>query len=271
MRRTDLLQRRNPEEASREFERHYHRYGPTGVICDTEGRGYATPKNRSLRELVINSPKGRKILLWAPDTTLYWRFQERSLLSFEDPKAIKTEIRELLADALLAWGDALPIKFSQQDDEDDEWDFEIAVEEADKCNPEGCVMAQAFFPMAGRRRMRFYPRMFTLSWEEKVRIVLHEAGHTLGLRHFFAQDDVREAAFPSVKFGTHSPFTIMNYGSKSVLTDDDKADLKRLYQMAWSGELTEINGTPIKFVRPFHTTGVSVEDLVAGGDRIRTR
>jgi len=56
-------------------------------------------------------------------------------------------------------------------------------------------------------------------------------------------------------FGTHKPFSIMNYGNKSKLTRYDKSDLKRLYQKAWSGELTEINGTPIRLVKPFSTTG----------------
>jgi adenylylsulfate kinase-like enzyme len=55
----------------------------------------------------------------------------------------------------------------------------------------------------------------------------------------------------------------MNYGADSRLTEDDKKDLKRMYQMAWNGELTEINGTPIKFVKPFHTVAETAENLVA--------
>jgi hypothetical protein len=47
----------------------------------------------------------------------------------------------------------------------------------------------------------------------------------------------------------------MNYGNLSKLTADDKADLTKLYQLAWSNQLTEINGTPIRFVKPFHTVG----------------
>lgn len=46
----------------------------------------------------------------------------------------------------------------------------------------------------------------------------------------------------------------MNYGDLSRLTDTDRSDLKKLYELAWSGELTKINGTPIKFVKPFHST-----------------
>jgi adenylylsulfate kinase-like enzyme len=47
----------------------------------------------------------------------------------------------------------------------------------------------------------------------------------------------------------------MNYGHQSELTDDDKGDLKRLYQSAWSGELREINGTQIRLMKPFSATG----------------
>jgi hypothetical protein len=79
---------------------------------------------------------------------------------------------------------------------------------------------------------------------------------------------VSETAFPSKIFGKHSKFSIMNYGRDSRLTADDKADLKRLYQSAWSGALTDINGTEIRFVRPFHVTispdGPSSPTLLVG-------
>ncbi len=45
----------------------------------------------------------------------------------------------------------------------------------------------------------------------------------------------------------------MNYGELSELTDDDKNDLMQLYQLVWNGELTHINGTPIRLVEPFNT------------------
>jgi DNA primase len=47
----------------------------------------------------------------------------------------------------------------------------------------------------------------------------------------------------------------MNYGSDSVLTAKDKSDLKKLYQSVWAGTLTQVNGTPIRIVRPFHLAG----------------
>jgi hypothetical protein len=35
----------------------------------------------------------------------------------------------------------------------------------------------------------------------------------------------------------------MNYAALSQLTDTDKSDLTNLYELAWSGQLKQINGT----------------------------
>lgn len=252
---TNPFQPRNPDEAVREMEPQIHVFGH-GAICDTDTRGYATPGNRDPREIVVNASEG-VIPLWVKDMTLRWRFQERSMSFFEDLEAAKTAIKELLGEALLAWGDAAPVKFAQRDDA---WDFEIVVREADRCNINGCVLASAFFPDPGRHELVIYPKMFTQSRKEQVDTLIHEIGHVFGLRHFFA--NISETAWPSEVFGTHKPFSIMNYGNQSALTDDDKADLKRLYQMVWSGELTQINRTPIRFVKPFNTIGGPPENLI---------
>jgi hypothetical protein len=95
--------------------------------------------------------------------------------------------------------------------------------------------------------------MFTQAENEWVETLIHEIGHIFGLRHFFAQ--VSEQAWASHVFGTHSQFSIMNYGALSQLTEADKTDLKALYQSVWSGQLTSINGTPIRLFRPYHDSG----------------
>ena len=120
---------------------------------------------------------------------------------------------------------------------------------APDCSPQGCVLASAFFPDAGRHELVIYPTMFQQVREEQVETLIHEIGHVFGLRHFFA--NISETAWPSQIFGTHDKFSIMNYGSFSTLTEADLNDLTRLYQLAWSGQLTNINGTPIRFVRPY--------------------
>lgn len=250
------FQPRSAEDAGRAREAQVHKYGH-GAVCETDKRGQKTPKGRSPLEIVVDASEGF-VPLWAKDMTLRWRFRESSMHYFANPAAAKTAIKTLLGDALLAWGDATPVKFVV---DDDAWDFEIVMRRADDCDINGCVLASAFFPDAGRHKLTLYPKMFQQSRQEQVETLVHEIGHVFGLRHFFAT--ISETAWPSQVFGTHSPFSIMNYGSQSILTDDDKNDLKRLYRLVWSGELTSINGTPVRLVKPFHTIGGSLDGMVA--------
>lgn len=250
--RTNPFKLRNPEEAAREVEPQMHVYGPDAQCITDKSLGKATEQDRRdpLR-IVVTASEGF-IPLWAQDTTLRWRFRERSLILLEDPEGAKNFIQELLGAAVLAWGDAAPIKFAYGEDR---WDFEIAMNWVSDCTisngSRGCVLASAFFPDAGQHQLWFYPELFAQSAQEMVETVVHELGHCFGLRHYFAPE--KETDWPAEVFGTHKPFSIMNYGSQSVLTEDDRADLKRLYQAAWSGELKEINGTPIRLVKPFST------------------
>ena len=223
------------------------------VVCTTEPKGHKTPKGASLLEILLNAPNGF-IPLWAPKTTLRWRFQEASLRRYARPEAVKIEVETLLGEALLAWGDAVPVKFEQADEL---WDFEIVVRDSDNCSPRGCTLARAFFPDAGRHELVIFPKMFAQDRQEQIETLVHELGHIFGLRHFFALVD--ETAFPAVLFGTHSTFSIMNYGDDSRLTDADRNDLKQLYTQAWSGQLTAINGTKIRLVTPFHASGIRLE------------
>lgn len=218
-----------------------------GVICDTERRGYATPQGRSLVEIIVDASEGF-IPLWARNITLRWRFSERSFAVLPDAVSMKTDIRTLFAEALVKWGTAAPVKFKE---DKDVWDFEIVMRNGDQCSPFGCVLASAFFPDPGRHELVIYPEMFTQERKEQVDTLIHEIGHIFGLRHFFAQ--VEEQAWPSEIFGEHTEFSIMNYGLLSELTQQDKDDLTRLYKAAWNGSLKDINGTPIKLVKPYNT------------------
>lgn len=213
-----------------------------GIICRTERR----PRKRNVFSIVVDATEGF-IPLWEENLVLRWTFDEASLAGFQNPTAIKNKIRELLGKAIAAWGDAAPIRFTEDDDNSD---FQMVAEQHDDCSPQGCTLAQAFFPDAGRHDLFVFPKMFGQNDHEQVDTLTHEIGHVFGLRHFFAPE--AEAAWPSVVFGKHKPFSIMNYGANSELTDDDRDDLTLLYKGAWSGELKNINGTPIKLVRPYH-------------------
>lgn len=221
-----------------------HVFGKAHHVCRTERRGHAMPRGRSLFEIVVDASEGF-IPLWAPNSILRYRFDQASLKRFRNAAAAREAIRQLFGEALLAWGDAVPLRFHESRSK---VDFEIVVRNADDCDLSGCVLASAFFPDSGKHKLIIYPKMFTQPRNEQVETLIHEVGHIFGLRHFFAQ--VSETAWASEIFGTHNRFSIMNYGADSVLTDADRADLKSLYEQVWAGTLLGINGTPIKLVRP---------------------
>lgn len=247
------LQLATADEVARAAEDLVHKFevNKQEVICKTETKGRAMPKGRTPAEIVLDASYGF-IPLWARGVTLRWRFQESSMIYFKDPSAAKQYLRSLLGRALLLWGDAAPVRFSERDDA---WDFEVVMQPKDDGQGNSYVLASAFFPDGGQHELSVYPAFFKQSDEEQVETLIHELGHVFGLRHFFA--DIREREWRSEIFGTHNPFSIMNYGNESKLTAADKSDLARLYELAWSNRLTHINGTPIRLFQPFSSIGSS--------------
>lgn len=237
----DLFALREEDELARVTETQFHVL-KKGVICTTDYRA----RKKSRFEIVLEATEGF-IPLWAENLVLRWQFNAASLSIFKKPESIKSRIRALLGEAVTAWGDAAPVRFTENSDNSD---FEIVVEQYESCTPQGCALAQAFFPDSGRHQLFVFPTMFKQSKAEQVETMIHEIGHVFGLRHFFAPE--YETQWPSVVFGEHKPFTIMNYGEDSKLAPADLEDLKLLYKGAWNGNLKEINGTPIKLVRPYH-------------------
>jgi hypothetical protein len=97
----------------------------------------------------------------------------------------------------------------------------------------------------------------------------HEIGHIFGLRHFFA--NISEKEWSSELFGTDSAFSIMNYGDKSKLTADDIKDLKILYELVWSGKLTEINGTEIKLFKSYHMSTRLINSSFQSSNAVKSK
>lgn len=226
-----------------------HHYYRKHIVCDTDSVGQASPPvSRSPVELAVDATDGF-IPLWAPNVVLRWRFQERSMEVFRDPEAAKTYIRDIFGRGIQLWQDAVPVRFKEAAP-GDVWDFEIVMMADRKCvGPGRCTLASAFFPDGGRHELKLYPNLFEENETEQVETMAHELGHIFGLRHFFA--NITETRWHSELFGEHEPFTIMNYGEDSFMTDQDRSDLKELYRLAWSGELKDINGTRLHLVIPF--------------------
>lgn len=189
-----------------------------------------------------------KVPLWAKGTTLNWRFDNRAIARHGNPEALQRKVRKLFSEAVDAWGET-PILF-QENSKD--WDFEIAVLKRRDCDDDGCTLASAFFPDSERQRMLCYPSMFDYDRAEQVSTLVHELGHVFGLRHYFADSDEEEKKFPSLIFGRHSSFTVMNYGARSQLTRADRKDLMRLYRAAWSANPEEAIGKQVRLVHAPH-------------------
>ncbi|KAG9062259.1 hypothetical protein KI688_006591 [Linnemannia hyalina] len=204
---------------------------------------------RSPLEIVVGTQG--IIPLWVKGAVLRYRFND---ITLQQSGRTKEEILNLFRKAVDMWGDAAPVKFTE---DNVVWDFEFDVRKDKFCFDGGCVLAEAFFPDTGQHKLVIYPSMFDHNEAEQVETLVHELGHVFGLRHWFAKDEDGDGWHSEI-FGRNGRVTIMNYdnykslkANQSSLTDADKTDLLRLYVQARSGQLTHINKTPIELFEPF--------------------
>jgi hypothetical protein len=243
----DLLALKDDAQLLIETESQVHIIKP-GFACKTESRARSRAEIEA--SLVVGATDG-SISLWKENQVLYWRFDEVSLRPFRNSAKIMEIIQKMLFGAIGAWGDSAPIRFKENTDV---YDFQVSVMTADLRQGSGLVAASSFFPGDGRKsKLRLYPTFFRsddLTDNERLETLIHELGHIFGLRHFFAAEN--DPLFSGGVFGVHNKLTIMNYGANSKLTNDDKNDLKSLYKAAWTGNLTNVNRTPIRLVTSPH-------------------
>ena len=237
-----------------------HRYGANNeIVCLTEIHGPESGAERIMLGL------GDRIPLWTPNSTLFWRFDERSMQRFSYPDQAKAHFRELIDGAMDMWGDAAPVKFQEAPPGSPltDIDFFYGLTPGNDCNPNGgCVMASAFFPSQNIERLWVFPKLLETDKSYQFEVMAHELGHIFGLRHYFAKE--KEAKLPAVVFGEHSKFSIMNYGSDAMLTETDRRDLALFYTKVWNREITHVGGMNIDLViprssiSPSHGYGASV-------------
>lgn len=196
---------------------------------------------------LLNTTKGTELViglkynipLWNQNVTLKWKFNS-AFDDYTNSTEVKQYIRTIFTNAINEWGDASPVIFQE---DNNQWDFDITIL-PDNCNQSGCTLASAFFPNEDKNILILHPKMFEQTKKEQIETLIHEIGHIFGLRHYFAKE--KESSWRSEVFGVHYPLTIMNYGNYSTLTEQDRTDLKLLYQKVWNGQLTNINGLAIK-------------------------
>ncbi len=215
------------------------------LACSTENKGHSNPGGRSIDQIRVDATNGF-IPLWAENQTLRWRVNMPSMHYFDDAEEGKKYFKDLFSYGVSMWEDAVPVRFTY---DDDLYDFEIVMRSYDDCDGNSCTMADAFFPDGGRNELNFYPFMFEFEDEEIFDTMAHELGHIFGLRHFFA--NISELDYPSELFGNDNAFSIMNYGELGKITQQDINDLKELYRQAWSREIIHINNTPIRLLTPY--------------------
>jgi len=215
--------------------------------CRTDDSADKRKANGGLR-IMVDSTDG-VIPLWAPNQALRWGFDLPSFeQTFQDSKGVMEFVRKAIESALTSW-DFLPIQFIYQETNTD---FRVKMISQKDCDSSGCVLASAFFPDSNRNTVYLYPTLFEEpNLSDIVQTLEHEIGHIFGLRHYFAATLEREN--PAELFGKDSERSIMNYGTLSVMTDDDRKDLKNLYNLAWNGQLTKIGSAEIHFIFPFRS------------------
>lgn len=242
--------RANPDhDPISKYEEYAHCYGSDSELtCRTDKTGTVFPRDiSSLTEFVLDTSRGT-VPLWAKGSILNYRFNQQSLGCYGSPEQGRAIISTFFSSAIRRWGDFVPVRFRE---DNDNYDFEISCSSFQPIINGGPLAASSFLPNELRAKFVIYPalrKMFEENAETALQVLCHELGHIFGLRHFFAL--VEERGFSAEIFGTHSKFTIMNYGPDSRLTDTDRSDLKMLYQEAWAGRLTTINRTSISLISP---------------------
>lgn len=109
----------------------------------------------------------------------------------------------------------------------------------------GSVLASAYFP--NQRDLNFvfvYSYAFKEGWKENLwKVLLHELGHVLGLRHEFAMDPGKMFEGGAVRMSGRNPLSVMSYRREPPeLQESDRKATREFYGMAVGAMVA---GTPI--------------------------
>lgn len=107
------------------------------------------------------------------------------------------------------------------------------------------VLARAYFPNHNDLNFVFvYTAAFQPGWKENLwKVLTHELGHVLGLRHEFALDPGKAFEGNAVQLGERNPLSVMNYRREPPeIQPSDIAATKEFYKLPVGKMLSQ---TPI--------------------------
>ena len=219
---------------------------PTQIIrCQTDQVGRGQVAKAGNDSLVVDNTDGF-VPLWQRGTVLRYKIDIESFQSlYANANETIANVERSFDEAFRSW------RFEGIDMQRNQQSFDFIIHAADTNGDalNGYVLASAFFPSSNLNHFQIHPEAFTMG-NGLVQTLQHEIGHVFGLRHWFYW---RES--PAKLFGDQSEKTIMNYGANSVLTDQDRADLQRMYNAVWSGEPNIFgDNTPVVLFDPYSTT-----------------
>lgn len=102
--------------------------------------------------------------------------------------------------------------------------------------PKGTVLASAYFPNNNDLNLVYvYSYAFTPSWKNNLwKVLTHELGHVLGLRHEFAMENFqgRKPEGGAVQIGEKNELSVMNYRVEPPeIQESDVSSTKEFYKM----------------------------------------
>ncbi|GAW17811.1 hypothetical protein ANO14919_072780 [Xylariales sp. No.14919] len=127
----------------------------------------------------------RKIYRWAPGSKIPWRIDPVGARHFSGD--FEDCMVRLMNDALEQWQlPGLGLEYPHVS-EQGPFTFQVTYRHNDQSQEPTTTLATAFFPgkPAARRILELviYPAFFQLKESEKITTLIHEIGHTLGMRH----------------------------------------------------------------------------------------
>ena len=207
------------------------------LSCETE---------MDLNQLVYDF-KDQVLWLWDKNITLRWKLNLTNVNESATSHYVNHEFRNDLEAAIDAWGDASPVKF-QENNQNDESHLEVVFHDNLCGSSRTCYHALAFFPSSPTDSwmLRLSNTFVRLSKKLRIRILSHELGHIFGLRHSDAAKT--EPRSPSVVIGRDDSKSIMSLDADGKVTRKDRENLHAVYQQAWSGKPDPIPRVKVKLV-----------------------